>query len=173
MQCISITNYFFEVNYIMFQIVLLTFCLTSFSQNYMVSTYYFETFREYTISDVDIFIFTTMYTINDSLDLTCSPKHSRFTLYLLPFKPFFANNKRCKVFVRHKRTIYTSHLLSNIIAIFVELLLKLSGDVESNPGPTRYEEFYEKLNSIIDSKDSTSQIFSRNEISAKINSCAV
>ena len=91
-----------------------------------------------------LFIFATIYTSDDSLDLICSPKQSRFTL-LLP-------------------------ILSYIIAIFVELLLKLSGDVESNPGPTRYDEFYDKLNSIIASKDSTCQIFSKNEISGKINS---
>ena len=72
--------------------------------------------------------------------------------------------------MKQKRTIYTSQFLSYIIAVFVELLLKLSGDVESNPGPTRYDEFYDKLNSLIASKDSTCQIFSKNEISAKINS---
>ena len=49
-------------------------------------------------------------------------------------------------------------------------MLKLSGDIVSNPGPTQCGEFYEKLNSIIASKDSMCQIFSRNEISAKIQS---
>ena len=97
----------------------------SFFQNYkMVSTYYFETSRKYTISNADIYISSLPYTIDDSLDSTCSPEQSRFIL-LLPFKPFFANNKRRKVFVKHKLTIYTSLFLCYIIAIFVEPLLKL------------------------------------------------
>ena len=111
-----------------------------------------------------------MYTIDSNIDLICSLNHLHSTPYFLPFKSFFTSSKICKVLVKQKRTIYTSHLFSYIIGIFIDLLLKLSGDIESNPGPTQCEDFYEKLNSIIASKDSTCQIFSRNEVSAKIQS---
>ena len=125
-------------------IVLLTFCLTSFSQNYspslslnyppsfslfynMVLTYHFS----------ETYIFTTMYTIDSNIDLICSLNHLHSTPYFLPFKSFFTSSKRCKVLVKQKRTIYTSHLFSYIIGIFIDLLLKLSGDIESNHGPTQ------------------------------------
>ena len=50
------------------------------------------------------------------------------------------------------------------------MILKLSGDIESKTGPIQFAEFSEKLDSLISSKDSTNQIFSRQDIMLKINS---
>ena len=79
-----------------------------------------------------------------------------------------SNNKRKST----KSTFSKSTFKKYIYDYFVTILV-LSGDIESNPGPTRYEEFTEKLDKVIALKNSTCQIFSREDINKKISSLLV